>query len=451
MFSSNEKRVPLTGAGCVLRTIDRENRRDHGASHLSQLVLSLNDRTDPDAVRAFFRKLFRTVPRLSAPVRRPYGLGYPSYCVPLDEPSRGNIIRTHSRSSLDYSQPVPSITRRLNAVLNVKQGQLMAVDYVRGQRRSQLALTWSRMLFDRRGVEVFAERLADAWTQWDRMNRFPEKSFESDADAPAGTMAGELSWSQRFRVTRDWSDRVASLTEASAGSLSKSSSTAEQDLNTDVTVLNPERTDQVSSRIAEIGDPGHPMVFYLAVSMRAHHAVLATREESEANLLVPVSVNLREGTRDPVYGNQVSFLPFTAAPDHLKSLPGLVDHLRNQRRDLIEEKFHEKTAIALETIKYWPTWFHRRLIRDPYLGKSSSFRFTWTGELLPEVDDFLGGEVQMSLFAPAVLPSPGSRLIVSRHQGRLALTHLYQEGLMTGAERDVFHDQLRSDLLDGYD
>lgn len=449
MFSRNEDRVPLTGAGCFLRAVDRETRQYSGASHLSQLVLNLGDRPDPDRVRKFFRVLFRSVPHLSAPIRRPYGIGYPSYCIPRDEPSRGNIIQVHSGD--DVSEPgflAAPIRHRLSAKFNIKQGQLLAVDLVLVDNQVQFALTWAHMLFDGYGIEVFVDRLAQAWERWNRTGRFPEGLFVSDVTSPLPDLVEDRSWGERLTITRAWSDRVTSLTDEGPTSLSGPLTSEQQDLEVSVNAFDKNETETVLDRATEFGGHMRPMMFYLAVSMRAHYAVMRARGDSVSTLLVPVAVNMREGIPDPIFDTQVSFLWFTASPEVLASLPELIDHLKQQRLDFIRDNFHERTAVALETVKYTPTRFYRRFIRGPFDGELASFFFSYTGDFLPDVDTLFGADVDLGVHAPGVPPSPGSSLIFSLHRERLTMTHVHQRNLLTESEHDLFFDRVRSDLLD---
>lgn len=447
MFSKNEERVPLTGAGCFLRTIDRETRRFNDASHLSQLVLRLGGTVDSDRFRKFVRELFRNVPRLSAPIRRPYGIGYPSYCVPRDGTSRANVIKVHRGSdpSSGPSVPVP-VTNRLNSILDLGQGQLVAVDLVRSDEEAVVALSWAHMLFDGYGIEVFVDRLAEVLEQWNRTGQFSARPFRSDVPNPLNELVEEYSWAERLNITRDWSDYITSLTDGAPASLSGPLKEEEQNLKVDVNVYDPDRTETIKNRATDLAGHMRPMMFYLAVTMRAHFEVLKSRDRSVPPLLVPVAVNMRGGTDDPLFGTQVSFLWFRATSEDLSSLEGLVDHLKDQRLEMIKHDLHEKTAVALETVKYCPTWIYRRLIRDPFEGEMASFFFSYTGEFLPDVTELFGREVKLGLHTPGVPPSPGSSLIVSLHRGRLTLSHVHQEGLLTAGEKTLFLDRLESDL-----
>jgi hypothetical protein len=439
----------LTGPGCFLRTINSETQQFNDASHLSQLVLELEEPIDPDSFRNFFGELVETHPILNASIRRPYFFGTPNYFInPLSGPGANSIRVRQSRSAipLDRNRLAKPLRQRLNSQFDIRSGELFTADLLLDTTGSLVALTWAHMVFDGFGIEEFIARLSTAWKRWNETGTIPDQVLEDDSESPLTHIVGKQGTGERWQTTREWANEITNKIEGAPDSLSGPLAREKQNLRSQPIIYSREQTEKILDRASSFTSYMKPMIVFLATSMRAHFAVFKKRGNTDPTLLVPVAVNLREGKK-PVYGSHVSFFWFKATGQDLTSLSSLVESLKQQRLDMIKTSFHELTATALETVKWCPVRMYRRMIRGPFEGELASFFFSYTGELLPDTETFMGTSITRGTHTPSVPPSPGSSLIFSIHNDRLVVNQIWQDGTVKPTERDLMRQKFESDLL----
>lgn len=440
------ERLPLTGPDCFLRAVDRETRIHNDASHLSQLVLHLDSRPEPATIRPFFRRLLRAAPLLTARIERPWGIGPPTYVPrPPRERTEFSPLTLHDDPGGSASEPPSPFRRRLNDRFDLRQGRLFHVDLLGGSKAPRLAMTWSHMLLDGAGSEAFVRLVARAWHRWTEDGEMPAR-LAPDAESPLDRFVDEKSWAERLRLTQTWGSRMSDLAEPPPRSLTGPLDTIPQNLTWRRWSF-PDRSPAIRDRAQRHAGTLRPMLFYLAVSMRAHHRVLRSRGQSPGGYLVPVPVDMRRGGSDPVFRTHVSFLWFRAAAELIPEFEPLIDHLRRQRKEMIRQGLERLTCVALETLRWMPTVLYRRMIRRSFEGEMASFFFSFTGDFLPDLEEFLGTRITDGYHVPSVPVSPGSGLIWNYHRDCLQATHVHQDGILSDPERARFREQIREDLL----
>jgi hypothetical protein len=441
--------VLLTGADCFLRAFDAELRRRAGASHLSQLVLRLGPGFDPERLRARAAQAAQEAPILRAPIRRPLGLGAPVYDLdaarraplpalrvteaPGGEPPRGG------------ERPLPAaFFERLNAQLAARRGELVCFDvvpYAGGALGTDLAMTWVHMLFDGSGSEAFV-RWLDA----------RERGALAPGQLPGGDGLGDTAppplGAGRGRQAQAWRAHMTRLAARPPRSLAGPLGRARQVLRYELETFAPEAT----ARIAELAKAKAgfltPMLYYLAAAIRAHDAVFRARGADPGRYVVPLPVNLRpKGGEGALFRTHVSMLWFHVPAEAAADFDGLLAALRAQRRDSIKAGLVEAGVAAMDYARYAPARVYAHLARRSFGGELCSFFFAFTDQFLPGLDAFLGAPIENAFHAPSVPPSPGSAVILSIRGGRLNLTHVYQEGVISEEERGLLRARLRDDLL----
>lgn len=438
--------LPLTGPDCFLRAVDRETRTCSGASHLSQLVLHLDALPEAGRIRSFFRRLMEKAPLLTARIERPWGIGPPVYRPrPPGERTDVSPVSLHeSPDAASTGSPDP-FRRRLNDRFDLREGHHFHVDLVVDSKGGRLALTWSHMLLDGAGSEAFVRLVARAWRRWTGNEEMPDRLKPSPA-SPLDRFVEGKSWGERLRLTRTWGERMSDLAEPRPGSLAGTLSDVPQNL-TWTKWSYPDRSPAIRERARRHAGVMRPMLFYLAVSLRAHHRVLRARGDPPDAYLVPVPVDMRRGGSEPIFRTHVSFLWFQAPAEVVPEFEPLIDHLRRQRKAMVREGLERLTCVALHTLRWMPSVLYRRMIRRPFGGEMASFFFSYTGDFLPDLEEFLGGRITDGYHVPSVPASPGSGLIWNHHRGCLQATHVHQDGMLSDPEQTRFRDQIREDLL----
>jgi hypothetical protein len=438
--------VLLTGADCFLRAFDGEVRRKTGASHLSQLVLRLGPGFDAAALRKLLAQVAAEIPIVRAPIGRRAGVGAPVYRLDRAERAALPHVEVHEEAratSVPGSHP-EIFFRRLNDTFAIRRGELLRFDvvpYAGGAGGTDLAMTWLHMLFDGSGSEAFV-----AWLD------ARARGALAAGELPGGDGLGDVSsppmGAGRGLEAQRWQRHMQGLAARSPRSLAGPLRRVPQELRYELETWTGEETAAITKRASELAGFLTPMLFYLAASIRAHHAVLRARGEDPGSFVVPLPVNLRpKGAEGAIFRNHVSMLWFQVAPEEAETLEGLIEVLKLQRRDAIKAKLIEAGVAAMDYARYAPAPIYSRLARRSFGGELCSFFFAYTDQFLPGLESFLGAPIENGFHVPSVPASPGSSLIFSIRAGRLNRTHVHQQGVLTPEELELLAGQLRADLL----
>jgi len=438
--------VPLTGADCFLRAFDGEVRRTAGASHLSQLVLRLGPGFDAERLRALVAQAALEAPILRAPIRRARGLGAPVYDLARAARAPLPRVELHPTVAAPAAGPRPlpeAFFASLNGRLDARRGELLRFDVVphAGGAATDLALSWVHLLFDGSGSEAFVRWLDE---------RF--RGVRAAGELPGGDGLGDVAppvlGAGRGREAQAWRRHMNGLAAAPPRSLAGPLRRVRQALRYELETFSPEDTEAVAARARERAGFLTPMLFYLAAAIRAHAAVFRARGVDPRTFVVPLPVNLRpKGAEGAVFRTHVSMLWFHVPAAEADDFDGLLERLKLQRRDAIKAGLVEAGVAAMDYARFAPAPLYAHMARRAFGGELCSFFFAWTDQFLPGLESFLGAPIENGFHAPSVPPSPGSSAILSVRAGRLNLTHVYQTGVFSEAERALFRERLRADLL----
>jgi hypothetical protein len=438
-------RIPLTGADCFLRAFDAEIRRGNGASHLSQLVLRLGPGFDAARLRALVGEAARAQPILRAPVRRAWGLGAPVYDLAAAAAQPPPPVEIHEAGHApDAAAPFPPLfAQRLNEHKSLRRGELLRFDAVRyqGGEATDLAMTWQHLLFDGSGSELFVQWLDACWRGEQRVDELPNPAELTTPDTPARP-AGE-----RGKAARAWQAWLESMARHPMRSLAGPRRPTPQALRWDVLTLDAAETERTVAEAGRRAGFLTPMLFYLAVALRAHHAVARARGHDPGSYVVPLPVNTRpRGAAGAIFRSHVSLLWFQVLPDQVDDLDTLVGTLKAQRLAAIKAGHIENGLDAMGFVRFAPTRVYTYMARRSFGGELCSFFFAYTGEFLGRMDRCFGAELRNGFHVAPVPPSPGSCAAMSLRNGRLNVTHARQHGVFSESELAVFRDSLRADL-----
>lgn len=432
--------LPLTGSDAFLLALDYESRTHNDASHLAQFTLKTDDGFRVERFAEEMNRLTRTCPILTAPISRPYFFKPPHYR--LSKYNRSRSILTEERTEVMDGIDIPEmIQERLNEIRNPARGQLLDIDlYPVESGGWWISFTWLHMLFDGRGIETFVDRLA-------RIGRGELEPVEQFSENEVELSSSGGSFLERLSVFRDWGDTMKEWSDPSPSSLAGPLDQQPKQLRYHLEQFSREETEKLKSFVRDRLGMGIPMLFYLALSIRAHRAVFQVRGEDPGKYFVPVTVNnYPDAQQRPLFRTHVSFLWFRVAPTVAESLDDLLELLKSQRLEMIKDRVHEQFHDAMSITRYFPRWLNARMMRRETEGELASFFFSYTGDLLPETDQFFGGAIEKMIHAPAPPASPGSSFIWSLRSGRLQLTHLYDIHAVAPEEREIAMEALRGDV-----
>ncbi len=431
-------------------SLERESRRFFNASHQAQLVLRLGPGFDRDSFCEVVQRIYRTIPFLHASIRPKWGglFGPSVYHAPVSPGSAPIHVHDHEIGNRhSTSRGTPRFIRNLlnSGPHDLRNDPLIRFDLVESDEETLLAITWHFLLFDGKGITNFIRLLSETaanphgdipldWTE----------EIRSPIDLP--------NLLERLRIQRSCTETMKQLAKPQPTSPAGPIRRMEKQLDYDIHRFRPAETDSFDELARAEAGVISPMLFYLAITIRAHHRVFHHRSSVPSQYLVPVAVDLRKGTDiNPTFRNHVTFLWFSVAPSELHDRQGLIDLLKEQKRSQIRDEFPRKMAISMENNRYIPAEVNRRMMRSQTGGELCSFFFAYTGPLLSDCSELCGGQILDGFPTAGVPPSPGSSFVWSLVHGQLTLTHLYQQGAVRADERELMLDQLREEFPESLD
>jgi hypothetical protein len=443
------RRVPLTGADCFLRAFDADIARWNGASHVSQLVLRLGPGFDLDGFAKRIEEAAWAQPILRAPVRRRWGIGAPFYRTGGGAPGPMPAVHVHEADAPpDGEEALPPVFQsRLNEPRSLRRGELLTVDAVRyagGARGTDLALSWSHLLFDGAGSERFVAWIDECHRGERTPGELPHPDELATPDAPPRPMK------ERGDAARSWQRWQSGFGQHPVHSLAGPRRKLRQALATDLMSLPPDESERALANASRRAGFLTPMLFHLAAAIRGQHAVYRARGVDPGSWLVPLPVNLRaRGGEGAIFRTHVSLIWFQALPEVVEDMDALIAELKRQRLAAIKARQIENGVEAMDFARFAPTRLYAHMARLAQRGELCSFFFAYTGGFAPGLERFCGAEVHNAFHVPPVPPSPGSCVAISHRPGRLNLSHVHQQGVWTADDLAILRESLRTDLLAG--
>jgi hypothetical protein len=430
--------VRLTGADGFLRAFDADTRRQNGASHLAQLVLRLGPGFDVEGFRRVLAETAAANPILNAPIRRRLGVAAPAYRLAGGAPG-WPVFTVHPPAP--GGAPPELFQRRLNEVRSARRGELLRVDAVPHPGGTDLAFTWLHMLFDGSGSERFVQFLEDR-----RSGVAPPVPAADRPDAKP-EVALPASARERGVMAMSWQRRMQELGALSVRSLAGPARPVQQDLAYDIHSFSADESAAIVARAASLAGFLTPMLFYVAVAVRAHDAVLRARGAVPESYVVPLPVDLRpKGGAGGVFRTRVSMIWLQVRAERAPDLGALLADLKEVRRRAIRERQVENGVAAMDYALLAPARLYAHVTRRALRGELCSFFFGYTAAFCEGLERFFGAPVLDGFHAPSVPPSPGSGLVFSLLGPRLNVTHVRQRGVLSEAELKLFRDALVRDL-----
>lgn len=297
--------------------------------------------------------------------------------------------------------------------------------------------SWSHLIMDGIGAEFFLLEL----------NRLlgggksePVPAFDlTDLNDPRG-------WGERWKTAKvmpAFFDTVMKKPFEALGSPRLSEGRA----HFQVITLSEAQTAKASQLSAEISGPLINMPFHLACAMRAHHRVFQHRGVKPESLMccIPIQVR-RKGVRGPLFQNHLTMFFCNLLADELTTLNAAAQSLHQQHNRFIKDKIGDAFRDLMWLMRPMPPSLHMTFINFHMKGKFSSFYHSNTGVFAPELTQFGGASVTNAYHVPSFSDPPGTGVFTNEKNGRLVLTLCWREGTMTDQERQIFIDQLMSDL-----
>lgn len=420
--------VPLGGCDCYLLALDDHMQQAGQGRHVGVTVLELGPGFSPSQLAGAVKQFAAVHPLLGAHLRRGLPMSVPHW-VP-DSPAVVKVAE-HSGKISAHALAESLLAGRWHGFLRF--------DVVRDADRTLVFMGWNHLLFDARGVELALTEIAGLAAS---NGSQPPVRGSWGVHAPPTT-----GFFKKLSAVRPFIDRYYEIKKPGIRSLSPAPAVPGKP-ECAFLHFTAEETAAMDRRARQATGGIFLMPYFLAVSMRAHAAVLESRGIKDGTLQCAIAVQgRRRGAADPVFQNQVTQLFFVLGMDEMATLHGAASALQDQFAAMTKRK----TDVAFLTMVNWmrrlPLATYRRFLRRSADGNITSFYHAHTGDFMPRVSTFCGAPILNGWHVPSVSQPPGTGTFFSVRNGMLTMSFSWREGAVTLAELDLLLARIRSDLL----
>ena len=440
--------VPFLVADSFVLALDAFMRRTGQGGHVSQSVLELAGPPDLGRLRTGVQRALAKHPLLAAAPRRrrwtrlpywevttpPSGASLPFACWREEEIAAG-----HPFAGATLAADFPTLLRWLSAGGFSGGYRQFNARFDAVARRGGgfcLVLTWSHLLFDGKGAELFCAELARLCEDGDAQ---AETSARSAPPRPGRSLF------QKFRRTRSAMDYQTGLQETGAPSLG-GRGPAPGGPNYEVVTFTPDQSAAIRTRAERLGGGLFPITFFVACVAHAQDRVFRHRGRRPAGYVVCVPTQTRKrGAREPIFHNHVAPLFFNPRREHLTNVAETAAAMRSQFATMVRDRVAESFDAVLDLMRPLPDRAFLGLVRAQYGGELCTCFSSHTGSFA--IDAFAGAPVTNAYHLPCLGTPPGTGIFFGEHGARLNVTVSWRDSALTGEERGLMVAQLHDDLL----
>jgi len=320
------------------------------------------------------------------------------------------------------ADPVADERRALSRIINqtapVAESPPFEVHLLESAGRSIVVLRWFHPAVDAKGAELVLHQLfGDAET--------PSPMPGSVAPAPLAHLLQQWGLWQKFRLGRKAVANIRALDRYSSVLPPTAPEPADQ-IDFKRVCFGPEQSAQILALARQQCGMTGTTLYMIGCMMRAMEATGAdagSAMDGDA-YCVPYAVNLRRSRALlPLFSNQVSFLFAQAGRERLRPRRVLFEWLREQHRDAVRQGLDRAMLPLLQAGNWLSLAKYARIVRNSPSGRErSSFWFSHTGEMEPQLQSIAGCRVKGVYQFSQLTSPPGLGLLVSSFQGRLTLS-----------------------------
>ena len=432
---------------------DHQMRRLGFSGNQAQIILGFDQALPLEALSRRIQETAAAFPVLSGVIRRGLFNRQPYWKVKngADNGKPPHFPRLIRHETADDKEKQAQLRRRiLNQPLKTGQGELVRFDWIEmndsaGESAGELIMTWSHMLMDAHGAEIFLALLGGGLS---------DERIYSDA--------GQLSESYTRRLARSGQKQQWEAAKPSFAHVDELAGQPPVSLYTQADPPPPSRFDyQVCSFTA--GETRLIRQFsadrcgflnesacYMSAAMAAFHRFTRSRQTPPARYVVPLSVDLRKkGSLLPLFTNQSATLLYSFLPETLDRFDAILEAFNRQTRTAIQEDLITSNVNAMELGRILPTWLYARKIKQAFKGEIASVVFANPGPTSAYLSGFMGLEVQYQHHVPAIVVPPGLGVVFYTFGDRLFITLVHVESLISPDEASSLTGAIKNNLIAG--
>ncbi|MDH5427965.1 MAG: hypothetical protein OEZ05_04725 [Nitrospirota bacterium] len=442
--SSQMQVFPFTPSDGFILALDGLCNRAWGGCLSATTEIEIEGEPDREKLKWLAQEIPRRFPFLGAVLHGGGVFQSARWHLRADSPSVPLPLEFHRFEDVPGDEAVVASARALRlSLLKLRLHENgrpphLRLDVVRHQRgRWLLLITWSHLLLDAVGIELFVCAIARLWDDADAV--MPNHhALQLKVSAWQRFQDSEASREYLFHLSRKH------FPSASRGRYAKG----------DPVHLVETFSDEESRRFGEVlksvGGDLMAVFFHAVLAARAHRALLHARGVKNASimLLVPAQLRPKTDAGDPViFQNNMTMLHYVLENDELDNMSSACHLLMRQNVEHLRRKHHLSFSALLSLTRRIPSRLLLRLIRWQNRGELASLFHSWTGTFAQGIDHAFGGRVLNGYHIPSVPAPAGSGLFFSDCQGRISIVLSWVNSCVSAEEVAIMRKQWRHDLL----
>jgi len=444
-FASSQMQVfPFTPSDGFILALDGQCNRTWGGCLSATTEIEIKGEPDREKLRWLAQEIPRRFPFLGAILHRGVLFQSARWHLRADSPPVPLPLEFHRLEDVPGDEAVvtaPQVLRMRLLKLRLHENGRpphLRLDVVRHRRgRWLLLITWSHLLLDAVGIELFVRAIARLWD-------------DADAVVPGHhALHSEVSAWQQFQDSENIREFLFHLSGKHFPSASGGRYAKGDPLHL-VETFSEDESRRFGEVLKSVGGDLMAVFFHAVIAARAHRALLYSRGMKHASimLLVPAQLRPKTAAGDPViFQNNMTMLHYVLENDELDNMISACRLLMRQNVEHLRRKHHLSFSALLSLTRHIPSRMILRLIRWQQRGELASLFHSWTGTFAQGIAHAFGGRVLNGYHIPAVPAPAGSGLFFSECQGRISIVLSWVDSCLSADEVAIMRKQWRHDIL----
>jgi hypothetical protein len=444
-FASSQIQVfPFTSSDGFILALDDLCNRTWGGCLSATTEIEIEGEPDREKLRWLAHEIPRRFPFLGAVLHRGVLFQSARWQLRADSPSVPLPLEFHRLEDVPGDEAVVASAQALRTrLLKLRLHENgcpphLRLDVVRHQRgRWLLLITWSHLLLDAVGIELFVRAIARLWD-------------DADAVMPGHrALHPEVSVWQLFQDSEAIRKFLFHLSDKHFPSASGGRYVKGDPLHL-VEIFSDDESRRFGEVLKSVGGDLMAVFFHAVLAARAHRALLHSRGMKHATimLLVPAQLRPKTAAGDPlIFQNHMTMLHYVLENDELDNIISACRLLMRQNVEHMRRKHHLSFSALLSLTRHIPSRMMLRLIRWQRRGELASLFHSWTGTFVQGIDHAFGGRMLNGFHVPGVPAPAGSGLFFSDCQGRISIVLSWVDSCLSADEVAIMRKQWRHDLL----
>ncbi len=444
-----ENRRALNGVDCLMLAFDYQLKKNGFAGNLAQIILGLSGRLEVAAFQKRLLALSHEFPIIRAELKTYPWKGKPYFLIPEIPPTNFSFVHSHELEVRPASPDHAALRRKLlNSPLSVKDQEWLRFDLIYfSDNTMEVIMTWHHILMDAKGAEYFLHLVGGG----DGGEACRRSGLAAEAEVPFQKRLNKTDMKARWRLAdRAFAriDSMALLRPLSLYTRLKARTVGRLDYCLE------EFSQEETERIMESGRKTcgllNDSAYFMAAALLALVETYHRKGMDTRSYIVSFPVDLRKiGTRLPVFTNQAGTLLYEFKAGEITDLKTVTRLFRSQTHHAVAQDLLFANFCTMDLSRFLPTWFYVRKIKKSLRGEIASMVFANPGATFQGLSDFMGLPVHSQYHVPAVVAPPGLGVVYYFFRGRLQITLVYVEGLLSTEEARGFLGSIRRRLLGG--